>query len=220
MSELLYWTYIASLFACTAFAVVYILKNGAKQQQFLIVYLALTLFVDFFLQLKYILGKQEVTNVLWYKIYLIFCVNYFTYFYYSILTKRLKVTLLSVAIIANSYLFYVADFGSNHFNAQQGVTLAIFYIIVSLIWFYYKLQHDLEQRILKDPRFWISSGLLIWGACFIFRTYPSYYFYTNDVSFHKLLKSMMYVINTLLYGVMTIALWLFNTNQNLNNKSS
>lgn len=220
MSELLYWTYIASLFTCTVCSVIFSLKNGAKQQQFLIVYLALTLFVDFFLQLKYILGKQEVTNVIWYKIYIIFCVNYFTYFYYSILTKRLKVALLSVAIIANGYLFYVADFGSNHFNAQQGVTLAIFYIIVSLIWFYHKLHNDLEQRILKDPGFWISSGLLLWGACFIFRTYPSYYFYANDVSFHNLLKNMMHFINILLYSVMTIALWQFNANQNPNNKSS
>ncbi|RYD99978.1 MAG: hypothetical protein EOP54_01855 [Sphingobacteriales bacterium] len=142
MCELLYWTYIASLFTCTAFAVVFTLKNGATQQRFLIIYLAFTFFTDFLLQLEYILGKQKVTNVLGYKIYLIFCVNYFTYFYYSILTKRLKVALLSVAIGANLYLFYVADFWSNHFNPKQGVTLAIFYVIVALIWFYHKLHHD------------------------------------------------------------------------------
>lgn len=220
MSELLYWTYMATLFTCTTFAVAFTLKNGARQQQFLIVYLAVTILVDFFLQLEYILGKQKATNVIWYKIYLILCVNYFTYFYYSILNKRLKVALLSVALVANCYLFYVADFFDDHFNSQQGVTLAIFYVIVALIWFYHKLQYDLEQRILKDPRFWVSSGLLIWGACFIFRTYPSYYFYANDVSFHNFLKNMMHVVNTMLYGVITIALWQFNTNQNLNNKSS
>ena len=102
------------------------------------------------------------------------------------------------------------------FDSKLGIIGALFFIINSLFWFYQKLNSFDSEKIIEDPHFWVSSGLLPWSVFFIFRVVPMYLFNDIDKGFLHVLKIVLNIINIIMYSMFYIALRKFENN-NLKN---
>jgi hypothetical protein len=184
-------------------------RNGIKNQHFLFGYLLVTLGVELNNRI-HLLWFPNV-NISWvYKYYILFCILFFGVYYWKIFINKYKYIGLIITIVV---LFFFAVFfqATNQiFNYELGVVIAVFYILLALLWFFYSLNHNLNQKITENPHFWISCALLLWACFFIYRIYPAQYLVEKDPSFHTVLKDVNYIVATIMYALMGIGLLKFN----------
>jgi hypothetical protein len=189
------------------------IKRGFKAQHYLFVYLFVTFLIDVLFQLKIIWKNTPSFNGVYYKYYFLFCINYFAYFYYLIWDKIRRKIALGLGVILTIGIILTVDFSHPFFENQLSISLPVFYVLISLIWFHFKLTRKEESGILDDPYFWISSGLILWGGFFLFRIIPAKYLYENDVEFNQFLKFLNYIVSCIMYLLFFVALLKFKRNE-------
>lgn len=194
-------------------------KKGFSKQHYLFYYLFITFIVDFILQTKIVLNNLPTFNGTYYKYYSIFCINFFAFFYSFVFKKKRRIILLIITLLINVGLIYTVDFVSSTFESQLSISLPVFYILLSLMWFQLKLTQNIEEKIADDAYFWISSGLLIWSGFFLFRIIPAKYLFENDFEFNRLLKSINYITGTIMYLMFFAALLKFRKKEKRNDLS-
>lgn len=205
--------YYTVLFIVVVWAFLLGWKKGFSKQHYLFYYLFITFIVDFILQTKIVLNNLPTFNGTYYKYYAIFCINFFAFFFSFVFRKKRRIILLITTLFINVGLISTVDFTSPTFENQLSISLPIFYILLSLMWFQFKLTQSIEEKITEDAYFWISSGLLIWSGFFLFRIIPAKYLFENDFEFNRLLKSINYITGTMMYFLFFVALLKFRKKQ-------
>ncbi len=184
-----------------------ILKTGFKGQDFLSIYIVPTCVLEIYCFVVYYL-KNNVSIGFYYNIYCFFCMIFF-YFYFKNNTKKKYSILFNVGfILAIVFYLFFSKFYNKEFDIRIGILISLFYIFNSLLWFYYKISYLSEEnkRITDYSTFWISTGLLMWSCFFIFRSIPMFFLKENDVEFLQILKNILNVVNTIMYGMFYFAL--------------
>ncbi|KMQ68130.1 hypothetical protein ACM39_09765 [Chryseobacterium sp. FH2] len=180
-------------------------KYSFSAQNYLFVYLLITVVNEW---ISFIRNKFDpnVKVGLQYNFYFIFCVVFF-YFFYSKVFKNLlnKISLLS-ALLSLGYIVLSTNFLSDDFDKRIGITITLFYIINSMLWFYHKIIAFDEYKITDDPVFWISTALLMWSCFFIFRVTPMFFFDATDKGFLQFLRTSQNVVNIFMYIMFYISL--------------
>lgn len=197
------------LFFVVLWALIDGLKIGFKNQHFLFLSLFITFLIDVILQAEIILNNLPSFNGTYYKFYLIFCINFFAVFYAYIFQKKRRIVLIALSVLLNLSLIFTVDFTDPFFENHLGVSLPVFYILLALMWFQHKLTQNAEEKITDNPYFWVSSGLLIWGGFFLFRIIPAKYLFENDPAFNQFLKSMNFMVGSIMYLLFFVALLKF-----------
>jgi len=205
--------YYLVLFFSFCYALIFGIQKGLKRQNYIFVYLLITFLVDFVLQIKIILYNLSSFNGAYYKAYAIFCIIFFCWFYYYSLSVKQRRFLLATTAFAVFYSLYIIDFRNNVVEPGLGIILSFHYIFISLNWFYYKIQKAEEKKLVDYPYFWISSGLLIWGGFFLFRIIPAKYFFENDPEFNYILKTINFIISTIMYCLFSMAIFKFRQHE-------
>jgi len=180
-------------------------KFSFSAQNYLFIYLLITV-VNEWTSFTRNLINPDVKVGLQYNFYFIFCVIFFSFFYYKILTNVLKKINLILMILSLAYIFFLTNFLGEEFDKKIGITITIFYITNSLLWFYQKISFFDEHKITDDPVFWISVALLMWSCFFIFRVTPMFFFAEHDNEFLQFLKIGQNIINIGMYSMFFISL--------------
>lgn len=148
-----------------------------------------------------------------YNLYFIFCVLFFSFYFLKLFSGTAKRILLVTAISSLGYILIQTNFSGKDFDHKIGITITLFYIAISLLWFYYKISFSNERKITDDPTFWISTALLMWSCFFLFRVTPMFYFAKEDGEFLNFLKVGQYFINIGMYVMFYISLIKYKKNQ-------
>lgn len=134
----------------------------------------------------------------------LFCILFFT-FYYS----RHLLGQKNIIYALGLFSFYGGLM--TVFNSEQTYSLGLaiifctFYIILSLLYFFSKLQNGSNVFIIKKEAFWVSTALLFWSIFFLFRVLPMYWLEENDIAFLAVLNSIFKVATIVTYVFFLIA---------------
>lgn len=152
--------------------------------------------------LSYMLTKGD--NNYLYNIFFPVTICTFSYFYYNLLSNRIKriTVLLILAINLVVYLKYVIvlDGFYETYNNYVSATVYLSMVVYSFLYFHQLISNVSEQNILEVPEFWLTSGYLIYflGAFFIILIYKE-----KEASLRAILWSLQ---NMILFVSAVIAL--------------
>lgn len=180
-------------------------KFSFSAQNYVFLYLLITFFNECLSFFRNIMN-QNVKVGLQYNLYFIFCVFFYTFYFSRLISGTIKKVIVVTAVSSLGYIFMVTSFYGEDFDHKIGITVTLFYIIVSLLWFYNKIIFFDEKKITDDPAFWISTALLMWSCFFLFRVTPMFYFAKEDEEFLSFLKLGQNIINIGMYGMFYISL--------------
>lgn len=208
--------YIAVLFIDTVKSIVLAGKKGLSSQNYFAVYLFISLGLELYGHYKIYVGEFDFAYLFNY--YSIFLILFFYRYYNIVFPKNLKRISLLIVILLLLYIGLFTKFYGQNYDNQLGILVCFYFIINALIWLYLRLKNFDEERIIDDPHFWVSCGLLFWSIFFIFRSVPMFFLKDNDPAFLNILKTIQYGVNTIMYGTFYIALNKFENRSKLNRK--
>ena len=175
-------------------------KNNFFSQNYFFVFLIVNFSVDFFSELNIINSKAIQYNYLNLFNVFFFIVFYFPYLKNKVLPILILVYVLLCMIFTNGYFYF------DKYNLDLAILYCINNIFYSLYWINLKLSNVSEVRITNEPLFWISTSILIWSCFFLFRIIPMYLLDEEDKQFLKLLKSILLIINIIVYTLFYVGL--------------
>lgn len=207
--EILQLLYICCLFITTLKAIVLSLKYSLRAQNFLMVYLIVTLCLEVYGLIKTYLNQMDYA--IYFNIYALFCIVFFGFYFSKVFIGIQKKIALLLSCFLLLYITFYVDFLSQHFVTVLGILLALFYIFNAILLFYQKLKLPVNDKITNDPNFWIATALLLWSTYIIFRFTPMYLFEKEDLFFLGILKKISSVVNLMMYFLFYIALVKYET---------
>lgn len=187
-------------------------KDSFSAQNNLFIYLLVTVVTEGY---SFMIDKidENILIGLNYNLYLIFVSFFFYYFYSKILHNNVLKTFSIVSfLLCLIYILFFTKFLGFDFDEKIAIIVMLFLICNSIFWYCNKILTVNENKILNDPTFWISSGLLLWSCFGIFRCLPMYYFYYNDKEFSDFIKSNFDIVNIILYSMIFISLLKYEHN--------
>ncbi|MCJ7934462.1 MAG: hypothetical protein MUW56_12695 [Chryseobacterium sp.] len=199
--------YIAVLFIDTVKSIVLAGKKGLSSQNFFAVFLLVSLCLELYGHYKIYIGEYNFASLFNY--YSIFIILFFYRYYAKILPGKLKTVSLYVVIAILAYIVLFIKFYGENYENELGILVCFYFIINALVWFYMRLKNFDDLKIIDDPHFWVSCGLLFWSIFFLFRSIPMFFLQDNDPAFLYILKMMQYGVNIVMYGMFYIALMKF-----------
>jgi hypothetical protein len=201
--------YLSCLTITTSKAIVLGFKYSLKAQNFLVLYLVITLGLEIFGIIKTHLKQFDFA--VYFNIYAIFCILFFGMYFLRIYVGIFKQIGFFVSLLLLLYLLFFVDFISQRFLPQLGILVALFYIFSAILWFYQKLKLPVQGKITSDPNFWVATALLFWSTYIIFRFTPMYLFEKEDQGFLNILRSIGSVVNLVMYAFFYYALVQYET---------
>lgn len=153
-----------------------------------------------------LITHPEISTGIFYNFYCLFNIVIF-YFFYRIYFHQRNLKIFTL-IFFSTLLFYFCStkFYKSDFDVSVGITISLYYISASLLWFYQKVKAFDEYKITDDPVFLISTALLMWSCFFIFRVTPMFLFDETDKGFSQFLRTFQYAINILMYSMFYISM--------------
>ncbi|WP_288375335.1 hypothetical protein [uncultured Chryseobacterium sp.] len=204
--------YISILFIDTVKSMVLAGKKGLSGQNYLAVYLFVSLCLELYGHYKIYI--QEFDFAYLFNYYSIFLLVFFNRYYAKLFPRQLKAIFQYILITILAYIALFVKFYSGNYDNTLGILVCFYFIINALVWFYTRLKNFDEIKIFDDPHFWVSCGLLFWSIFFIFRSIPMFFLKDNDPEFLQILKTMQYCVNIIMYGMFYIALRKFEIAEN------
>jgi len=196
--------YLTVLFIDTVKSIVLAGKKGLSSQNYFMIYLLFSFCLELYGHYKVYLKEFDFAYLFNY--YSIFLIVFFFRYYVVIFPKRFeKISLITLMMILG-YIGLFTKFYGNDYENELGILVCFYFIINALMWFYMRLNNIGEKKIVEDPHFWVSCGLIFWSIFFIFRSIPMFFLKDNDPEFLNVLKIIQYCANTIMYGFFYIAL--------------
>jgi len=175
-------------------------KNIFFSQNHYFVFLIVNFLIDFFSELNIINSKAIQYNYLNLFNVFFFIIFYFPYLKNKVLPILILVSTLLCVIFTKHYFYF------DKYNLNLAILYCITNIFYSLYWINLKLNNISEVRITNEPLFWISTSILVWSCFFLFRIIPMYLLDEEDKQFLKLLKSILLIINIMVYILFYVGL--------------
>lgn len=135
---------------------------------------------------------------------IIFYFIFFYYFYFKKLNK-LILNLISCFCFATTVFFILSAFQSDTYNTYAAITLSIYYIIISLLWFFEHF-NKIDLKIHYKLGFWVSFSLLLYGVVFLFRIIPMQFFNLKDKEFLIVIRQIYQVFTIVSYFIFFIGI--------------
>ncbi|UKB84453.1 hypothetical protein LF887_02025 [Chryseobacterium sp. MEBOG06] len=180
-------------------------KYSLSAQGYLMIYLLITFLNETISWLRDLIDENS-KNGLQYNIYIIFSIIFFYFFFKKIFKSWLKHVFTVFFLCSIIYILIFTNFYSTDFDSRLGICLVTYYIIVSLFWYYQKLNTKVISKITVDPNFWVSTALLLWSSFSLFRIIPMYFLEIEDKVFLGQLKFVLNLINGITYFLFYVAL--------------
>ncbi len=181
-------------------SIIILRKNNFFSQNYFFVFLIVNFLIDFFSELNIISSKAIQYNYLNLFNIFFFIIFYFPYLKNKVLPILILVSTLLCVIFTSHYFCF------DKYNLNLAILYCITNIFYSLYWINLKLNNVSKVRITNEPLFWISTSILVWSCFFLFRIIPMYLLDEEDKQFLKLLKSILLIINIMVYTLFYVGL--------------
>ena len=188
--------YTVIIYLCLFLSFFYRNRNGID----LFVYFTIVCTIEI---LPIILGKEWSGRI--YSVASLMYIGFFTYYYGKFMRNQKKLIYV-LGLISGLVCFYFMLGSSKNFAVGLGVTLALFYIFLSLSWLFDEVRNVDEDFIAKKQVFWVSSAILLWSVFFLFRIVPMYWLEKNDLAFLIMLDKIFRIAVTVTYIIFIIAI--------------
>lgn len=130
---------------------------------------------------------------------------YFSFYYSKKLPDRKKmISALGLFFCAVGLYLIIAS--HEVFPVGLGICIALFYIMLSIIWFYDETKNPDLVFIAEKQAFWVSGALLLWSIVFLFRVMPMYWLEQNDIEFLMILHTIFKVTVLMMYALFLVAI--------------
>ena len=171
--------YTALIFLCLIISFYYRKKDASK----LFIYFLLVVILE---------SLTNIFNIKTNSIYSIGTFGYmifFTFYYSKQLAYRKKQIYIfgGISYIVGLSLIMISD---DIFTIGLGNCIAVFYIFLSLAWFFYQTKDSDSIFIVQKQAFWVSVALLFWSIIFLFLVVPMYCLENNDLFFLLILSEI------------------------------
>ncbi len=203
--------YITVLFVDTVKSIVLAGKRGLSSQNYFVIFLFLSLCLELYGHYK--IYSKELDFAYLFNYYSIFLIIFFYRYYYAIFPKVIQRFSSCLLFTIFLYIAFYTKFYGEDYENKLGILVSFYFIFNVLVWFYIRLKNFNEIKIINDPHFWVSSGLLFWSIFFIFRSIPMFFLKEHDPSFLQILKFIQYCVNIGMYGMFYIALRKFENSE-------
>ncbi|WP_333596675.1 hypothetical protein [Chryseobacterium flavum] len=196
--------YLAVLLIDAVKSIILAGKKGLSSQNFLAVFLFVSLCLELYGHYKIYIGEFDFAGLFNY--YSIFMIVFFYRYYSVIFPGELKKISLYITIAVLVYIGLFVKFYDENYQNELGLLVCFYFVLNALVWLYIRLKNFDETKIIDDPHFWISCGLLFWSIFFVFRSIPMFFLKDNDPAFLQILKNIQYCVNIAMYGMFYVAL--------------
>lgn len=126
-------------------------------------------------------------------------------FYYSIKIPDQKRSVYILGLLASVFSLVFIVLSKQMFSTALGITLSVFYMTLSLMWFFSQIKNTDNTFITHKQAFWVSSAMLFWSVIFLFRISFMYWLAENDHDFLVFLDKIFKISVVLTYGLYLIA---------------
>lgn len=111
-------------------------------------------------------------------------------FYYSKQLSHLKNQIYFFGGISCLVGLLLIIISHDIFPIGLGICIAVFYIFLSLGWFFNQAKNYDSIFIVQKQSFWVSVAILFWSIIFLFRVVPMYWLEKNDLNFLVILSKI------------------------------
>ena len=84
-------------------------------------------------------------------------------------------------------------------DAQIFVALVLFFLLISLQWLLYIINHIDEENITHKQAFWVSVALIIWSVFALFRLFLNQWLYDYDRDVFSIIAYLFNIANITMY---------------------
>lgn len=186
-------------------SILLIVKYGFIARNFLSIYIVFTAALELYSYVKLLIDENSSTGMI-YNFYCIFSIFLFYIYFIKIFQKVQKFIFQFIFASIIIYYFLLTKFYLSQFDISIGILISLYYISISLLWFYQKIITFDESKITDDPVFWVSTALLLWSCFFIFRVTPMFFLDAHDKAFLEFLRTTQNIVNILMYLMFYISL--------------
>ena len=79
------------------------------------------------------------------------------------------------------------------------VALVLFFLLISLQWLLYIINHIDEENITQKQAFWVSVALIIWSVFALFRLFLNQWLYDYDRDVFSIIAYLFNIANITMY---------------------
>ena len=142
-----------------------------------------------------------------YSIYNIFSFEFYLYILYSIIKSQKAKRIMVYILVGFPIFWFVNLFFIQGFHNFQSISYALGCLLIvsfSIFYFFELFQHPISVKLINEPAFWLTSGLLFYYCCiFPFAAMLNFVGSITDFISYTYQKIIL-VINILLYSLFTI----------------
>lgn len=142
-------------------------KNPPPYLLFFTCYIFLTLIVECTGWWSF--SRHRRNNFYMYNFYVIFHITYTIYLLRSFLLEgKAKIIFTWIMLlypgIALINIYFIQGAPDHHFGTYSYIAGAVIVVICSICYFYQRIKFPSRQTLLRDPSFWIATGLLFFNT--------------------------------------------------------
>ncbi|MVT10723.1 hypothetical protein GO493_20800 [Chitinophaga sp. ysch24] len=174
-------------------------KNPPHYLNSFIIYIILTITIEMF---AWWYSLHRKNNLIFYNFYTIPNITYLLYLVRSFLSNSKVIRMLDIFIIVYPGIALVNIIRTPHtFNTYAFLIGCTLVVIATICYFYERIKYPGPQSLLKDPTFWISTGLLFYYTCSLplngilnFISNMPFYVYTTIYFINVVINIILYLL--------------------------
>lgn len=193
------------LFICTLTGFLVLRKNDPKYLVLFPYFLLLILIVELTGEFT---GKKGINNLILYNLFSVIEFAFFIYFFSRVVPNE-KIRrviakagyLLPLVCLVN--IFFIQ--GTNVFNTYTFMAGCVSMIILSIIYYYQSFNHATGVNRLREPSFWINTGIIFFFVCAISSTGALNSIAVLPAVVRKNIRQILFAVNAIFYLTFLIA---------------
>ena len=192
--------YDTVIFTAMSYSIYLWLKKGyAHKQRFMFIYLIAVFFVD--VLGIYIRQTYQIDQFYLYMPFNVLSIVYFSYFFGIDYQNNInKYFLYGISFLTLLVITYIQlETPIIKIDAQIFVALVLFFLLISLQWLLYIINHIDEENITHKQAFWVSVALIIWSVFALFRLFLNQWLYDYDRDVFSIIAYLFNIANITMY---------------------
>ena len=192
--------YDTVIFTAMSYSIYLWLKKGyAHKQRFMFIYLIAVFFVD--VLGIYIRQAFQIDQFYLFMPFNVLSIVYFSYFFGIDYQNNInKYFLYGISFLTLLVITYIqVETPIIKIDAQIFVALVLFFLLISLQWLLYIINHIDEENITHKQAFWVSVALIIWSVFALFRLFLNQWLYDYDRDIFSIIAYLFNIANITMY---------------------
>lgn len=198
--KILSFIYGVVIFTAMSYSIYLWLKKGyTHKQRFMYIYLIAVFFVD--VLGIYIRQAFQIDQFYLFMPFNVLSIVYFSYFFWVDYQNNInKYFLYGISFLTMLVITYIQlETPIIKIDTRIFVALVLFFLLISLQWLLYIINHIDEENITHKQAFWVSVALIIWSVFALFRLFLNQWLYDYDRDVFSIIAYLFNIANITMY---------------------